>query len=138
MDLQDSIDLTDGKCVIDVSTFNTYNAIFNVTSENNKLIATEGLLYWKVIPLPPGANEKEQNNDEISRQLQQEAEALGEAPVVLEANTATIHSVIYRKFGLKIDFPQPSTLRDLLGFESVVLADSYNYSKNKVDIMGIY
>ena len=36
--LQDSIDLTDGNYVNGVSSFNTYNSIFNVTSKNSKII----------------------------------------------------------------------------------------------------
>ena len=138
MDLQDSIDLTDGNYVIGVSSFNTYNSIFNVTSENNRIIYFDGLMYWKKFTLPPGAYEIEQTNDEISRQLQDEAESLGDNPVVPEANTATLHSIIHLKFGFKIDFSQSVTLRDLLGFDSIVLSEPYNYSKNKVNMFDIH
>ena len=41
------------------------------------------------------------------------------------------------KFGFKIDFSQSGTLRDLLGFDSIILTESYNYSKNKVNIIDI-
>ena len=39
--------------------------------------------------------------------------------------------------GHKIDFTQPKNLRDLLGFESKTLTDSYNYSK-KLNIIDIH
>ena len=84
---------------------------------------------------PPGAYEIEQINDEISRQLQVEAQPLGKTAVVLEANTATLHSIVHLIFGFKIDFSLSGTLRDLLGFDSVILSEPYNYSKNKVNIM---
>ena len=138
MDFQDSIDLKDGNYVIGISAFNTYNSIFNITSENNKLMVFDGLLYWKVLVIPPGAYEIEQINDEITRQLQTEAESLGDNHKVLEDNTATLHSVIYLKLGYKIDFSQPVTSRELLGFESIVLSNPYNYSENKVNIIDIH
>ena len=81
MDLQESIDLTDGNYEIGVSSFNPYSSFFNVTSENNEIIFFDGLLYWKILVLPPGAYEIEQINDEISRQLQVEAESLGDNPI---------------------------------------------------------
>ena len=137
MDLQESIDLTYGNYEIGVSSFNPYNSIFNVTSENNKIIFFDGLLYWKILVLPPGAYEIEQINDEISRQLQVEAESLGDNPIQLEANIGTLHSIMSLKFGFKIDFSQSGTLRDLLGFDSMILTESYNYSKNKVNIIDI-
>ena len=118
MDPQDSIDLTDGNYVIGVSSFNTYNSIFNVTSKNNKIIYFDGLMYWKEIILPPGAYEIEQINDEIARQLSFE-----ESPIILEANTATLHSIIRLSSGFKVDFTQPNTLGDLLGFDSVILTE---------------
>ena len=58
--------------------------------------------------------------------------------IILEANTATLHSIIRLADGYQIDFTQSNTLRDLLGFESKILTDSYNYSKNKVNIIDIH
>ena len=141
MDLQDSIDLTDGNYITGVSSFNTYNSIFNVTSENNKIIYFDGLMYWTEFTLPPGAYEIEQINDEIARHFAAESFnyiAIDSAPIKLEANTATLHSIIRLNDGYKVDFTQPNTLRDLLGFESVILSDIYNYSKNKVNIIDIH
>ena len=34
--LEESIDLSDGNYVMGVTSFNTYNSIFNITSKNNK------------------------------------------------------------------------------------------------------
>ena len=47
-------------------------------------------------------------------------------------------SIIYLTNGYKIDFSQPNTLRDLLGFDSKIISDSYNYSKKKVNIIDIH
>ena len=138
MDLQDSIDLTDGKYVIGVSSFNTYNSIFIVTYINNKIIIFNGSFNWTEILLPPGAYEIEQINDEVSRQLHIEIENFGEPPIKIEANTATLHSIIRLTNGYKVDFTQPNSLRDLLGFNSVILSDSYNYAKNKVNLIEIH
>ena len=138
MDLQDSIDLSDGNYVIGVTSFNTYNSIFNITSKNNKIVYFDGS-NWKELVFPSGAYEIEQINDEIARQLSIELDLRdpSESPIQLEANTATLHSIINLADGYKIDFTQPKTLRDLLGFESKILSDSYNYSKNKVNIIDI-
>ena len=140
MDLQDSIDLTDGY-VIGVTSFNTYNSIFNVTSENNKIIYFDELLYCKEFVLPPGAYEIEQINDEIARHFASESFnniTIDSAPIKLEANTATLRSIIRLSDGYKVDLTQTNTLRDLSGFESVILSDIYNYSKNKVNIIDIH
>ena len=48
LDLLDSIDLSDGNYVMGVTSFNTYNSIFNVTSKNNKIEYFDGL-NWKEI-----------------------------------------------------------------------------------------
>ena len=141
MDLQDSIDLTDGNYVIGVSAFNTYNSIFNVTPENKKIIYFDGLMYWKEFILLPGAYEIEQINDEIARHFAAETFnciPIDSATIKLEANTATLHSIIRLNDGYKVDFTQPNNLRDLLGFDSVILSDVYNYSKNKVNIIDIH
>ena len=37
-----------------------------------------------------------------------------------------------------VDVTQSNTLRELLGFDSVILTDSYNYSKIKVNIIDIH
>ena len=42
--LEDSIDLSDGNYVMGVTSFNTYNSIFNITSKNNKIIYYDGSL----------------------------------------------------------------------------------------------
>ena len=72
LDLLDSIDLSDGNYVMGVTSFNTYNSIFNVTSKNNKIVYFDGL-NWKEIVFPYGAYEIEQINDEIIRQLSLES-----------------------------------------------------------------
>ena len=139
LDLLDSIDLSDGNYVMGVTSFNTYNSIFNVTSKNNKIVYFDGL-NWKEIVFPSGAYEIQQINDEIVRQLSLDLNFTDEteSPIILEANTATLHSIIRLADGYQIDFTQSNTLRDLLGFESKILTDSYNYSKNKVNIIDIH
>ena len=98
-------------------------------------------MYWKDFVLPPGAYEIEQINDEIARHFASESFnyiAINSAAIKLEANTATLHSITRLNDGYKVDFTQPNTLRDLLGFESIILSDIYNYSKNKVNIIAIH
>ena len=60
------------------------------------------------------------------------------SPIILQANEATLHSVNYLGNGYKIDFSQPNTLRDLLGFDSKFISNSYNDSKKKVNIIDIH
>ena len=137
--LEDSIDLSDGNYIMGVTSFNTYNSIFNITSKNNKIVYYDGLS-WKEIIFPYGAYEITQINDEIFRQLSNEIDLSdpNESPIILEANEATLHSIIYLTNDYKIDFSQPNTLRDLLGFDSKIISDSYNYSKKKVNIIDIH
>ena len=104
MDLQDSIDLLDGSYVIVVSYFNTYNSIFNFTYRNNKIIYFDGLVFWKDILSPPCAYEIEQIYNEVARQF-----SLDESPIILEANTATLHSNIRLTNGYKVDSTQPNS-----------------------------
>ena len=54
---------------------------FNRTPKKNKIIYFDGLLY-----------EIEQINDKIARQLSLEVD-FTENPIILEANTATLHSI---------------------------------------------
>ena len=54
-------------------------------------------MYWKKFVSPPGAYEIEQINDEIARHFASESFnyiAIDSAPIKLEANTATLHSII--------------------------------------------
>ena len=119
-----------------VTCFNTYNSIFNVNSKNNKIVYYNGT-DWKEIILPYGAYEIEQINDEVIRQLSLELE-FEESPIIIEANTATLHSIIHLDDGYKIDFTNSNTLRDLLGFESKIISSGFNYSKKKVNIIDIH
>ena len=139
LELLDSIDLSDGNYVIGVPSFNTYNSIFNITSKNNRTIYFDSL-NWKEIVFPYGSYEIEQINDEIVRQLALELDFTDEteSPIILEANAATLHSIIRLADGFQIDSTQPKTLRDLLGFESKILSNSYNYSETKVNIIDIH
>ena len=139
LDLLDSIDLSDGNYVMGVTSFDTVNSIFNITSKNNKIIYFVGL-NWKEIVFSYGAYEIDKINDEIIRQLSLELAVTDpeESPTILEANTSTLHSIIHLANGYKIDFNKPKTLSDLFGFESKILRDSYNYSENKVNIIDIH
>ena len=133
---QDSIDVSDGNYVMGVTSFNTYNSIFNVNSKNNKIIYFNGI-EWKEIVFPYGAYEIQQINDEVNRQLSLELE-FEESPIIIEANTATLHSLIHLDDGYKIDFTNSNTLRDLLGFESKIISSGFNYSKKNVNIIDIH
>ena len=90
---------------------------------------------------PDGAYERNQINDEIVRQLSLDLIFTDEteSPIIFEANTGTLHSIIRLADGYQIDFTQTKTLRDLLGFESKLLTDSVNYSKvNIIDTHRLY
>ena len=153
--LEESIDLSDGNYVMGVTSFNTYNSIFNITNKNNKIVYGKpiesaitntitgekfALFEWHEVVFPIGAYEISQINDEIIRQLtiKLDLEDNSQSPIRLEANEATLHSIIYLSDGYQIDFTQPGTLRDLLGFDSVLLQNAYNYSKKKVNIIDIH
>ena len=133
---QDSIDVSDGDYIMGVTSFNTYNSIFIVNSKNNKTVYHDGV-EWREIIFPYGAYEIEQINDEVSRQLSLKLE-FEESPIIIEANTATLHSIIHLSDNYKIDFTQPNTLRNLLGFEPKIISNTFNYSKNKVNIIDIH
>ena len=139
MDLLDSIELSYGNYVMGVTSFNTHNSIFNITSKNNKNVFFDGLK-WKEIVFSYGAYKIEHNNDEIVRQLSLDLNFTveTESPIILEAKTATLHSMIHLADIYQIDFTQPKTLRHLLRFKSKILTDSCNYSKNKVNIFDIH
>ena len=94
--LEDSIDLSDGNYVMGVTSFNTYNSIFNITSENNKIVYYDGKS-WKEIIFPYGAYEITQFNDEIFRHLSIELDLSdpNESPIILEANEATLTLVLF-------------------------------------------
>ena len=137
--LIDTIDLSDGNYTMSLRSFITYYSIDNVNNKNNKIVYSDDSLVWEEIVLPNGLYEITQINDEIVRQLSLN---LGftdptESPIILEPNEATGHSIIKLADGYKIDFTQNNTLRDLLGFESKILTNSYNHSKNKVNITSI-
>ena len=137
MNLTDSIDLSDGNYVIGVTSFNTYNSIFNVTSKNNRFIYYDSVMGMKEIILLPGAYEIDQINAEISRQIMNES-ILSESPITIEADTSTLRSIIRLKDSFSVDFTFSNTLRDLLGFNSRVLTDPVNISDKKVNITDIH
>ena len=136
--LINTLGLTDGDYTIALRSFITYYSIDNVNNTNNKIIYFDGLL-WKEIVFPNGLYEINQINDEIVRQLSLELDFTdsSQSPIILEPNEATGHSIIRLTNGYKIDFTQANTLRELLGFESKILTNSYNHSKNKVNITSI-
>ena len=63
---------------------------------------------------------------------------LSESPITIEADVATLRSIIRLSNGFSVDFTYSNTLRDLLGFNSRVLTDPENISDRKVDIIDIH
>ena len=122
-----------------ITSFNTYNSIFNITSENIKIEYFDGTV-WRDVIFNPGAYEIEQINYEIYRQISLELnlQDSSQAPIRLEANDCTLHSIIYLKDDYKIDINQKGTLRDILGFEPIIIDQEYNYSKYKRNITDIH
>ena len=137
LNLVKSIDPTDGNYTMGITSFNTYNSMFNITSANNVIPYFDSLSTWYDIILPPGAYGIDQINTEIERQLAEKFE-FTVSPIVLEANKSTLGSIIHLSDGYKIDFTQPNTPRVILGFDPIILSNSYITSQRKVSIIDIH
>lgn len=106
----------------------TYNSIPNITGYNNKFYYWEGN-NLKSIVLPPGAYEIEQIESVLSK-------TLGSEKIELKPNNSTLKSEI--KSAFKVDFTQPNTFHDLLGFQKRVLQpDILHVSDEQVNILPV-
>jgi hypothetical protein len=112
--------------------FATDNYLANIDKSNQQFIySTDSGKTWKTIKIPVGAYELSSIDEEIKRQMRTNGDA-GElhksvnSPnsnyINIEGNINTFCSVIeITKDGYQVDFRPDNTIRDLLGFNAVVL-----------------
>ena len=117
-----------------------YNAIFNVTNENNKFYSKKTISDddgFIKITIPPGAYEIESLKKEIKRIIIDE-EHYTEAnyPFTIKPNFSTLGSIIeISPQGPIISFMFDDSIKDLLGFNARTLYEEYTPSDNPVDIL---
>ena len=117
-----------------------YNAIFNVTNENNNVYFKKTISDddgFIKITIPPGAYEIESLNKEIKRIISDE-EHYTEAnyPFTIKPNFSTLGSLIeISPQGPIISFMFDDSIKDLLGFNARTLYEEYTPSDNPVDIL---
>ena len=114
-----------------------YNGIFNITSKNNKFYFINPANEIVMITIPHGAYELESLDLEIKRIIIEEGHITKDFyPFSIEPNFSTLGSIIeITDPNFSIDFTYDNTIRDLLGFNAVILEDEYNLSQNPVDIL---
>jgi hypothetical protein len=94
----------------------------------------------KSISIPQGAYQISDINSYIQQQMQfnndwnSAANATNPYYIVLSINLPTQQVLITLYSGFKVDFTQPNSIYELLGFNSRILSASQNYSDNLVDI----
>ena len=92
-----------------------------------------------MITIPHGAYELESLELEIKRLIIEEGDITKDFyPFSIKPNFSTLGSIIeITDPNCSIDFTYDNTIRDLLGFNAVILEDEYNLSKNPVDILSL-
>ena len=114
-----------------------YNGIFNITSKNNKFYFINPANEIVMITIPHGAYELESLDLEIKRIIIEEGHITKDFyPFSIKPNFSTLGSIIESTDpNFLIDFTYDNTIRDLLGFNAVILEDEYILSQNPVDIL---
>ena len=117
------------------------NGIFIVSNSFNKLYFTKSINDgdFSVISVPHGAYELASLNDEIKRILIEDGYCTEENyPFIIKPSCSTLGSIIEVKQnfnGAQFIFTPNESIRDLLGFDSVVIYEKYILSRNPVDIL---
>ena len=114
-----------------------YNGIFNITSNINKFYFTNPANEIVMIAIPQGAYELESLILEIKRIIIEEGHITENFyPFSVKPNFSALGSIIeITNPNFLIDFTYDNTIRDLLGFNAVILEDKYNLSNNPDDIL---
>ena len=122
---------------IAVTFLTSYNGIFNVTNKNDKFYFTNPASELIMITIPHGAYELESLDLEIKRIIIEEGHITENFyPFSITPNFSTLGSIIeITNPNFLNDFTYDNTIRELLGFNSVILEDKYNLSNNPVDIL---
>ena len=107
----------------------TDNYLPNITNSNNKFIcSTDGGVTWRTLGISPGCYDLNSLRDEIFR-------GLGNKPFEMDVNMNTFKSIIDIKDDkFRIDFTQSGTIRDILGFSSVILKKGRTISTSTIQI----
>ena len=114
-----------------------YNGIFNVTNKIDKFYFTNPANEIIMITIPHGAYELESLDLEIKRIIIEEGHITENFyPFSITPIFSTLGSIIeITNPNFLIDFTYDNTIRDLLGFNAVILEDKHNISINPVDIL---
>ena len=90
-----------------------------------------------MITCPHGAHELESLDLEIKRKIHEEGHIAEDFyPFSIKPNVSKLGSITeITKLNFLIDFTYDNTIRDLLGFNAVILKDKYKLSNNPVDIL---
>ena len=114
-----------------------YNGIFNVTSKNNKFYFINPANEIVMITIPHVTYELERLDLEIKRILIEDGHITKDFyPFSIKPNFSTLGGIIkITDPNFLIDFTYDNTIRDLLGFNVVILEDEYNLSISPVDIL---
>ena len=134
------IDLPDYDLEIALVNLETWNSFANVT-ESNKIFgySADGGNSWKLIEIETGCYELESINDEIQRLMKENGDwdvINNSYYVSISANTSTLKSIIdVTNADYKIDFTISNSVRTILRFDSVILAQGHHISDSKVNII---
>ena len=122
---------------IAVTFLTAYNGLFNIKSKNKKFYFRNPANETVKITIPHGAYELENLNLAIKRIIIEEGHITENFyPFSIKPNFSTLGSIIQiTNSNFFIDFTYDNTIRDLLGFNAVILEDEYNLSSNPVDIL---
>ena len=135
--LSQSLQTNNKQFKIAVTFLTGYNGLFNVTNSNNKFYFINPSNEIVMISIPHGAYELENPNLEFKRIIIDEGH-ITEAfyPFSIKPNFSTLGSIIeITNPHFFVDFTYDNTIRDLLGFNAIILENEYNLSNNPVDIL---
>ena len=112
----------------------TYYSFPNIDATNNvfKYSPDDGVT-WFTIHIPEGSYDI----TDINRTIQQQMNRHGHEGIVLSANTNTLKSVLTLKNDYQVDFTQPNSLWNVLGFKEEIYDQEYQESENVVNILSI-
>ena len=117
-----------------------YNGIFNVTHSNNKFYFKKTITNEEDFirfTIPPGAYEIESLKNEIKKIILDKGHYTeADYPFTIKPNFIAVGSIIeISPQGPIIGFVFDDSIRNLLGFNEIILYNEYNLSPNPVDIL---
>ena len=116
----------------------TYYSFPNISAslQNNSFVYNNGTT-TKTITIPDGSYDITDINNTIQQGMQKNGDSTDKNYFIsLLVNNATLKSIVnITKKGYTVDFTGSNSLRNLLGFNSVVLQEGYNISTNIVNIL---